>query len=491
MAESLIVRNWRALLSTPLLHIQSAPVLFVITVKLIISVFGSGETALRVFSFIMYLFAIAASGFVLYKTFNVEKMFAFLGMCITASFPIYIAYSDMLKPYMSDAFFVLAVLVVYFYYKQGRLKLPAVTAINVFILYFSSPSLFFIAAVYIYEFICAYLKKDNKELRNTVISGAIVLFLFLVYYLWWIRPVADNPGMTNYWKFFRFDILATDGDQIKHNFALIADVFNKFDKLKTLSIVLFIAGFVISLLKKNHYTYIIGIAFVLLLAAAHLEKYPIHERLYNFFYVIVILYNVIFVRELYLYIQKSTVLEKENLFIISLIVYVVFSFILVKNNAVIREYYKDGWYMNNFEANALIDYVKENIKPDEYFYTYRGANEVVGYRCGYGNNRIGDVTNDNIVWGKTIFDWMNRAELNDEIIENQRPWRALPRGEEDNPDRETEITRVRNLKKAYLIFYDGPFPERTLWGLNELTKYGEVREVMTHYGTRLYYYKGN
>ncbi|MDR3301153.1 MAG: hypothetical protein LBT01_01295 [Spirochaetaceae bacterium] len=489
LAASIITRQMGTVLGAPLLFIQSAPALFVVAVKAITLVFGTSESALRIFSLLAYVATVAFSGLVLRKAFKMDMVFAFLGMCLTATFNLYIVYADMLKPYMADTFFVLAVLLVYYYYLEGNIKIQVFTILNCIIVLFSSPALFFIGAVYIYEFMNALFKKDKHPIIRITASGALVLICAIVYSILWLMPVANTHAMQFFWMHYRFEIFTLQADKIKNNIHLVVSLFDRFEYLKYPYIVLFVAGFIVSFVKKNRITKVIGIAILLLIVASHFGKYPIEQRLYNFTYALIIIYAVIFVESVVSYIQRLQFLDKIVVPVLATLVLLVSAGVLIDNHSIIIQYFGKGWYMANNEANPLIQYVQQNIQDGEYLYTYRAANDIVMYKNGYDADRIGNVSNPNIVYGDTIFDWMDRSKLNPELIENQRPWRALQAELEDSPKRKSEIERVRDLKKAYLLFYGGPLPEWTYYGLGKLTQYGTVSEVLNIYNTRLYFFE--
>jgi hypothetical protein len=195
LAESIIRRDFRSLLATPLANLQTAPALYLYAVKIIGVIFGYTETSLRVFSFLAFLGTLVVEGFLLKKAFQLNRVFVFFLIYITATFPVYMYYSNELKPYMSDVFFTLAVLLIYCLYSSGKLRLPIMTVFYCIILLFSSPALFFVASVFIVEFITNMIEKKWKTVGSIVTAGAITLVVFVIYYIFWLMPVAEYPIM--------------------------------------------------------------------------------------------------------------------------------------------------------------------------------------------------------------------------------------------------------------------------------------------------------
>jgi uncharacterized membrane protein len=110
LAENIVSRNWLELLATPFIGGQSAPVLYVIVVKSIGSIFGYSEFSLRIFSFLAFMGLLICEVIVLKKIFNFSNCKICFVAVMSALLPSYIWYSNELKPYMSDAFFVLLII---------------------------------------------------------------------------------------------------------------------------------------------------------------------------------------------------------------------------------------------------------------------------------------------------------------------------------------------------------------------------------------------
>ncbi|GHU92413.1 hypothetical protein FACS189479_01270 [Spirochaetia bacterium] len=457
-AESIITRDFRTLTASTLVNNQTAPVLYLYVVKVIGSIFGYTEGALRSFSFIMLLGLLVVEGVLLKKAYNVNKVFIFLALCLTSTLDIYMRYSNELKPYMGDAFFVLLVLLLYHLYSDEKIKLPIVTFIYCIVLLFSSPALFFVAAVFIVEFITALIKKDRKLVTKTVIAGIMVLAFFITYYIWWLMPVAENNYMITYWENNRFRLFTLKPEYIKTNISLVIRLF----VLEGFLYLPFAAvGFIISIRRKNKITYAVGAAVLLLLTASNLGKYPMVDRLWLFAYAIIILYMIVCLDSM-----KSVALQfntektgMTNRPAACLAVFLGFSFVIGNGNVV--SYLDERLYLNRQEANPLIEYVRSHIKDDEYLYSYNEANFVLKFKNGYDTERIGNVSENNIIYGKPV--WTDETILND------------------------DLNKVVNAKKSYLLFSHAP-PERTAAFINKLKTLGRLEEVMNFHGTLLYYF---
>jgi hypothetical protein len=188
LAESIIARNWKELLTPPLSNEQSAPVLYVVAVKAACSVFGASENSLRLFSEFSFVWLFALEWFFFKDILKMDNVKTAFAMALTAVVPSFIFYSNELKPYMSDAFFVVLALLLYAYYVQNRLSLIKLTVFYALILGFSTPAVFFIGGILATEFLALAFAKDKKRALHVAISGASIIAVFVLYYYWWMLP---------------------------------------------------------------------------------------------------------------------------------------------------------------------------------------------------------------------------------------------------------------------------------------------------------------
>jgi hypothetical protein len=153
------------------------------------------------------------------------------------------------------------------------------------------------------------------------------------------------------------------------------------------------AGFFVSLVRKNIYSISVGLAFAMLLFASNQGMYPVVSRLWLFTYVFCIMYTVYFIAHI------RVKCEKEK--IVSVVVAAGFSAALLAGNASFPSIVRGGTdeFYPGMNVNPLIAYVEENIREGETLYSFETANPILWFKNGYMNRRIGDVTEDNIVFG--------------------------------------------------------------------------------------------
>jgi len=486
LAESIVLRNWLELLATPLSNGQFAPVLYVIVVKAIGSVFGYSERSLRIFSFFAFIGLLILEVIFLKKIFNFNNCKIAFVLVMSALLPSYIWYSNELKPYMSDVFFVLLIILLYFYYTQGKIKLPILTISYILILGFSSPAVFFIGGTLLFEFVSAILNKNKKQILYIAISGIAILAVFALYYHWWMEPVSE--GMKNYW------------DNEARNISIIRRIMSIFSCMRYIYGNVFIWGFVwflvpfallgiYSLCKsKNKIACSLIFSLSLAILASSIGKWPLAARLWLFLPAIVFIFTPI---------GTDIILNKvKNKKVISAIGFSFFLVLTLCLSINCLDFAKHRMYFPTTEINLLIFYVQENIKDDEKLYVYGNTIGPFLYKNGYNATKIGNAANNNIIYGKNYEEWEADVLGNElqSILENKKTYLLFASFARSSHSDEFE----KWLGLAVLRKYGIPIKPLSVLhidgienGLTVLQKYGTLTEIMNVYDTPLYYFERN
>jgi hypothetical protein len=340
---------------------------------------------------------------------------------------------------MSDAFFVLLILFLYHLYIKEKIKLPFLTLLCCITILFSNPALFFIASVFIFEFIAAVKNKNKKCAVRITIAGLCVHVFFVIYYIFWLMPVAESSYMINFWEDHRFYLIPASKEHIINNILNIARIYRHLGLLFFLYPLFSLAGLIISLRQRNRISCVSILTACLLLIASQIGKYPMEPRIYMFAYVLIFLYSVVFI---------GRIAERfsDRRPVLSVIYFA--SALLVINNFDFTQYAIDRVYIETHEVNPLIAYVRENIRDGEYLYA-SWASYVLRFKNGYNTNRIGNVSYDNILYG--------------------------------NGD---DLDRIVSAGKVYLLFQRKP-PSAFL---EELNSAGYLHKAGSYYQTPLYYF---
>jgi hypothetical protein len=206
---------------------------------------------------------------------------------------------------------------------------------------------------------------------------------------------------------------------------------------------------------KNKIAFSIVLSLFFVFLASFTGNWPVTGRLWLFLPAIVFIFTPIgfdFIHEIF----KFRIIMNTMVLILSVII------IYLSVNCF--RYIGDKMYFPQQEINQLIYYVQKNIRKDEKLYVYQMAKPAFNFKNDYKTTKIGNIKNDNIIYGK------NREEWNEDEIGN-------------------EILSILENKKTYLIF-------QHYWvgidkGLSVLRNYGTLTEVMNVYDTPLYYFELN
>jgi len=448
LAESILDRTMLEMLTPPLANMQTAPVLYLVVVKTLTMIFGASEAVLRIYSFAALLGMLILQGVLLRRVFRVSGVFTLFSVAVSATLGYYIYYSNELKPYMGDAAFILIVLLGYYAYREGFFGSGLKSAVVLGSLFsvcmlFSTPAVFLAGSVFIVEFLSRCIRKDRKAILYIVIGGLIFIAVFALNYLLWLKPIATFEGMIDYWNNRKFDFLMTDKAVISQNISIIRNLLSPLGQAIWITLPFAIFGFAISLARRNIYTAAVGLFLFILLIASALDKYPIETRLWNFLYVIIFIYAFVFIHSI----------VKTN----KIIPVILALAILLPNMTYLGDYGRGAdwtvWAGN--QANPLIAYVRENIREGETLYSWETANLIVKYKNGYHNYRIGNVDNDNIIFGTT--------------------------------DVGADIEKVLETDGAYILFYHDNYL-RTGYFIERLKKSGFFELIMDVNDTQLYWF---
>jgi len=402
LAESVVGRTMREMLTPPMANRQTAPALYLIVVKTLSLLFGASESVLRVFSFASLIIMLIAQGLLLRKIFRIGMVFTMFSVALSATLGHYMYYSNEFKPYMGDAAFVLIVLLGYYAYREGFLCKGIKSAVFLGLFFsvcmlFSSPVVFIAAAVFLVEFISRCIHKDRSAILYIIVGSLIFISIFALNYYLWLKPIVSDEGMVEYWADRKFNFFMISRADLNHNISIFRNLLKPIWDIMWIALPFGIFGFVISLVKRNIYTVVTAVFFFLLLVASAVDKYPIMPRLWMFFYVILFIYVFIFIDSIRISPPKVFA-EKAVRTVILLILSII---ILAPNLMTFTAYGKGADYtvQPGNQANPIIAYVKENIQEDEFLYSFGSANYILKYKIGYETNRIGNVSSDNILFG--------------------------------------------------------------------------------------------
>lgn len=375
---------------------QSAPIIYLYIVKIITMVFGNTEMNLRIFSLFAYIGTLVCVYVVLDKIFKVK--YPILGTAFVSTMKVLLYYSNEFKPYMNDCLCCLLVVIFYYLYRQKKIKFLALTLIYLIFPWISYPSLFLIGGVCIYEWSIGIIGHQKNEVLKWTAGGMAILAGFAIYYFYWLRPVANQEYMIDFWVNNKFPLFPASLEDIVRVIKLSGALLISMQYGMIFIALLTISGVVITVSKRNPYAIVMTIGVLLSLLASYLGKYPFHYRLMLFLFPIM----VIFMFSALDVLMKNKKGWQEKTIVICLIA------------AIFLSNYGTAFYLNSDkrirsknEANGLINYLDENIESGEMLYVYRSAVPVMSYKNGYDSYHIGENINqdiENVIIGEGHFD---------------------------------------------------------------------------------------
>jgi len=462
LAENIVDRTMAEMLTPPLANLQTAPALYLAVVKTLTLLFGTSEAVLRVYSFAALVLMLFVQGALLRKVFNVSALYTLFSVAVSSTFLFFMQHSNELKPYTGDAAFVLLVLLGYYFYREGKLGQGLRGAVCLALIcaacmLFSTPAAFAAGAVFIVEFLLKCVRKDKEAVLRLLIAGLIFVAIFALNYFLWLKPIATNEGMVEYWEDYVLNLNIFRPGAMAHNYTLIQYLFGPVWHAIWILLPFSVAGFVLSLAKRSVYSLAVGVFFILLLIASSIDKYPIADRLWLFLYAILFIYAFIFIDRLRFAIKGGASVK-----IVQRLIPLFFAFLLLVPNLSFPAFGRgEEWTLvPGNQANPLIAYVEENIEDGETLYSYHLANYILRFKNGYDTNRIGNVTEDNIIYGTKKLD--------------------------------ADVEKIVGTGGCYILFYHSYYPLSGDWSASYITEQlqerGYLEQVMDVFHTPLYWF---
>lgn len=387
LAMSMTQRSFGNLTSTGLDNCQSAPVVWLYLVKIIISICGNSEYTLRLMSVISYIGVVLSSFFVFSKILKVRIPSAYTAF--VAMIPLFVRYSNVFKPYEFDALCVLLVIISYFLYRERKINTITFSIIWALLIWCSNPSCFFEGGFILAYLIEILMSKDWKKLRDIVLVAIAMLISFVSYYFYWLRQSVGY--MQDYWEGAQFPLIPRSMEDIKLIIEDTKYIYSAFEKVRLFVFILSCIAFVISIIKKNHILIGIHLGFLITLFASFIGFFPISDRLWVFAYPLIgilAMMGIEYVCEL----LHTTFIKNDISRFVSLFIAAALVLLLIILGRGWRYLYSFNHYWLREELNYELDYVQNNISSDESIFIASNACLGYQYKTDYGRKSI--FTND-------------------------------------------------------------------------------------------------
>lgn len=267
----------------PLEANQKTPPLFCALTLLIVKIFGFRELSFRLIPFIcgnLSLFVF----FIFLKNYLKSKISIILGLFIFAANYLLIYYSNEFKPYSSDVFICLLLLLCY---KKIHLqgisvkKVILYTIISVLLVLFSFPCMFIIPAMLITKFI------EEKHITYKALFIPLGIVFICIYYCFIYSYLYQEEILELEWQtgFLKLSF-SSFYNMFNELFTAIINNFNPIFLKYILLIML--SGLILLYFEKKIYALLITNIFLIAAAASMLKVYPMTERMVLYLFPIII-----------------------------------------------------------------------------------------------------------------------------------------------------------------------------------------------------------
>lgn len=363
-----------------ILHLQQvAPPLFLVISKFIITVFGKSDLHLRIFPFIIGNLSLLMFYFVLkqYLKNKIAILFGLIAFCFNLQI---LNYTIEFKPYIFEVFSMCIILYTFsnFNWNCSYQNLLFKGIILSLMPWFSFISIILLFLVYIINF-----SKDNLKKWFILILPSIFSFLaFIAYYL----------KINHFYKSFMLDCWEKAFLTSNNIFMFIKEFFLYTMSIKffIISLIFFIAGFVICCIKTRKLAIFSILTFCILLFLSFTKNYLFYERFILFLIPLMILISVL---------PLEFISFKRKFLSVTIIFFSLFLFIFpsikiahitlthkFSKNSCAREFMQ--YLINNKKDNDII--FVDNLSANEFLYYsnyYKFANIVI-LNLDYKNNRL-------------------------------------------------------------------------------------------------------
>lgn len=503
LVSSICTRSFSELFASPLDWGQSAPIGWLLIVKVLTVIGGTSETILRIWSLVTALACICFI-YLLLK----DKVATHYTLFFTAVFALsdrYIYYANEAKPYMSDNFCCLVVLFIWQKYQEKKLPLVQMVLFYAVLIWFSFPAVFFVAACMIivcFQFFRNLIKqKGRNNLKNNLWNlgrCAIVLVSFFLNYIFWLSKTSDNVASVDYWNLLRFPLIPMSLSDIKlivimgRQFLAFYPVY--IAALFCFLFLIYVAAVLSNRCDKSNIVVPFLVSLILLFIASYCGFYPIQDRLVQVYAIMLLVISAYACNEIEIsYISiYAAVAEKRQPWILIFYYGILIGCLTIVGMHGCKNLFAQHVYKAGSEVTSNMEYLRENLTDSDAVYVFCNSIPVYTYEIGYETDycELKDLPLDPQKYtqilpglpyqkGKTIYG----QELNTFFYQ-------IPYSYEDKINQtaiEEDTAMILENDSVYIFTSHGS--RGILELLEALKEYGTVNVVNESYYTYLYYFQ--
>jgi hypothetical protein len=371
LAFNLVTRTFNGL-TQPLDYHQGAPVGFLFIEKLSILLLGNNEFAMRLFPFLSGIFAVYLL-YILSKTYiGLSGLFALLAFSVG---PNLIYYSSELKQYSSDV--MIALLLVYLAsrcireeaYAKDFLLLGIAGAVAIWV---SHPSVFVLAAIGLVLVIEKLTRKDYVPFAWIITMGIVWVGLFVVDYYVFLRPLAADEYLKNYWgkAFMPLPPWSDLGWFEKTFYSILLMSLHTYISAVYIVPILLLVGSLSLFSRSRNVALLFILPALLVLMASAFEAYPLKDRFMLFLIPFFLLILSEGLRGIYLFAAQWS--RPLGLVLVGLLL----ALLIWHPGTTLDQFFLTT---RGSDVRPVIQYVGEHRTPDEIVYVFHAGDSAFHY----------------------------------------------------------------------------------------------------------------
>lgn len=373
LALNILDKNFLELFK-PLQYAQSAPPLFLVLTKALVSVFGAGERVLRFIPFLCSILSLFAFWLLAKELFKKNSFLCAISLLIfSLSMPL--LYNTIeFKPYAADVLFTILTAYIWLKYLSFEISLKKEICFGVLLLVFP---LFSFGSVFpLFAVLILSLFKKRIIFVSLLTLGLIIEYLFV------FSKISMGTKVYEYWipYFINYNL-----DKILFIFSEIIKYLFYPSVFVLFGFILFITGCVY-LFKRNKKAFgFFGLTILGGFLASFFNFYPLYERLSLFLYPILL---IIVLYPLYCVLNGKTGIKKVLIYLVSWII--IFSSIGYN--------FSDKNIYKREEIKPLLFAVQKKFKQGDGIFVFKGAHLTYKYYTKTAfKDTLGDLANDSFV----------------------------------------------------------------------------------------------
>ncbi len=392
-------RSLGTLVARPLDWLQTAPLLYVYTLKLLALLFGTSEWVYRFPALLAYAFLPVAVWWSAKRLFGIAYPWLCAGFC--ANLGSLLMYSNQAKPYMGEAVLVLAVLAVHYAFVNGKVNwLGRATAWAVLGMC-GNPVWFAVAGCLAHEGLESLARRNWKSLAECTESGCVFGGAMGVYFLAWLAPMANADAMQAFWTESMLPWPVTPSG-VWNFFRILREHFFllEFGKREWVMIPLMGLSLVLTLKSRHRWASVVWLTLGAAVCASCLSMFPVTMRLWLFAVPLCALLA-------FWTIEKISGAGRQAW------AGALLALLAIANLGILRYWNPKNNYWENEEINDSVAFLRKHLVDGESVYVFFASIPGFQFNNGYSSSRLAPSSRDNVIFGGRI--WENPEDLERDV----------------------------------------------------------------------------